>query len=325
VTLRQDMLRAARQASETLGEAAGLVRAFVAGQRHPDGGYRNRDGQPDLYYTVFGLSAACALDSSPAAAPERLPEAFLASPANLSLVNLASLARGLALTRHADPAVRGTLRVRLESLRAADGSFATKPGAARGTMYGSFLALGAAEDLTSDAPATPGVPLSDAGRLADAVLALRLSDGSFANDHVFGVATVPSTGAAVAILHRIGVSLPQPAHTGDWLLAQTLTVGSATGWAATPGTPTPDLLSTAVALDALARLNIPLGQALRAGVEEFVDSLWSSDGTRAGFCGTWADDIIDVEYTCYGLIALGFLRGMGTSSVSHVRGSTPCP
>jgi hypothetical protein len=37
---------------------------------------------------------------------------------------------------------------------------------------------------------------------------------------------------------------------------------------------------------------------------DFVDTLWSADG---GFHGHWADDALDVEYTYYGLLALGHL------------------
>ena len=37
---------------------------------------------------------------------------------------------------------------------------------------------------------------------------------------------------------------------------------------------------------------------------DFTDSLWSADG---GFHGNWTDDTLDVEYTYYGLLALGHL------------------
>jgi hypothetical protein len=37
---------------------------------------------------------------------------------------------------------------------------------------------------------------------------------------------------------------------------------------------------------------------------DFVDTLWSS---RGGFYGTWEEDVLDCEYTYYGLLALGHL------------------
>ena len=37
---------------------------------------------------------------------------------------------------------------------------------------------------------------------------------------------------------------------------------------------------------------------------DFIDSLWTAAG---GFHGTWDDDDLDIEYTYYGLLALGHL------------------
>ena len=37
---------------------------------------------------------------------------------------------------------------------------------------------------------------------------------------------------------------------------------------------------------------------------DFVDSLWTNEGS---FHGNWADDHLDCEYTCYGLLTLGHL------------------
>ena len=70
-----------------------------------------------------------------------------------------------------------------------------------------------------------------------------------------------------------------------------------------PAAPAPDLLSTAVALHALAGLQADFSH-LKDPLLDFVDTLWSADG---GFHGHWADHELDVEYTYYGLLALGHL------------------
>ncbi|WP_075088199.1 prenyltransferase/squalene oxidase repeat-containing protein [Verrucomicrobium spinosum] len=75
------------------------------------------------------------------------------------------------------------------------------------------------------------------------------------------------------------------------------------GFLAVPGAPLPDLLSTATALHALESLQTNW-QVLREPSLDFVDSLWNAEG---GFHGHWADDDLDVEYTSYGLLALGHL------------------
>jgi hypothetical protein len=65
----------------------------------------------------------------------------------------------------------------------------------------------------------------------------------------------------------------------------------------------PDLLSTAVVLHALDGLQVDF-TPLKEACLDFVDSLWVNEG---GFHGHWADDELDLEYTYYGLLALGHL------------------
>jgi prenyltransferase beta subunit len=65
----------------------------------------------------------------------------------------------------------------------------------------------------------------------------------------------------------------------------------------------PDLLSTAVALHALSGLEVDLS-SVREHCLDFIDTLWTNDGS---FHGNWTDEILDTEYTFYGLLALGHL------------------
>ena len=44
-----------------MGDSADLVRDFLLAQQNPDGGFRDRTGTSDLYYTVFGLEGLLAL------------------------------------------------------------------------------------------------------------------------------------------------------------------------------------------------------------------------------------------------------------------------
>ena len=89
-------------------------------------------------------------------------------------------------------------------------------------------------------------------------------------------------------------------EAGRWLLAQAHPLG---GFRASPLAPLPDLLSTATALHALASVGLPV-TSVREPCLDFIDTLWSNEG---GFHGHWHDDILDVEYAFYGLLALGQL------------------
>ncbi|MFA6403235.1 MAG: hypothetical protein WCX31_16675 [Salinivirgaceae bacterium] len=66
--------------------------------------------------------------------------------------------------------------------------------------------------------------------------------------------------------------------------------------------PIGDLLSTAVALYALRFVNSDI-RMIKPDCLNYVDSLYS----EGGFCGTAIDTSLDVEYTFYGLLALGSL------------------
>ena len=65
MSLRLEMLQVARVAPKVLGDAAELVRNFLESQQNPDGGFRDRDGESDLYYTVFGLDALAVFQAEP--------------------------------------------------------------------------------------------------------------------------------------------------------------------------------------------------------------------------------------------------------------------
>ena len=55
------MLQVARLSPTLLGDAADLTAEFLAARLNPDGGFQDRGGASDLYYTVFGLEALTAL------------------------------------------------------------------------------------------------------------------------------------------------------------------------------------------------------------------------------------------------------------------------
>lgn len=285
------MLQVARLAPQQLGESRDLVAGFLRSRLAPGGGFLNRGGESDLYYTVFGVEGLVALQEP---LPSEAVAAYLTrfrDGHDLDLVHLASLARcwaTISRERTAVPARR--ILARIEACRAGDGGYAQVPDADRGTVYAAFLAFGAYEDLHGTLP--------DPDRVLDSLSALRARDGGYANHagDAHGITTV--TAAAVLLLRALGG--PIDPHLGMWLLDRCHPSG---GFVATPAAPIPDLLSTATALHALAALHVPL-----AGVAEpcldFVDSLWTN---RGGFFGNWADDNVDCEYTYYGLLALGHL------------------
>ncbi len=311
------MLQIARVAQKALGDSAQLVRDFLLRQITSEGGGADRAGRPDLYYTIFVLAGLEALQAEiPKARVEPFVSGFGDGEA-LDFVHLGALARcraaigGTGAPSHvhkATDAAAATSSVgekraaehafhpdailaQLEKFRTADGGYDVKPGAENGNAYGCFVALGAYQDLGREIPE----PL----RMVQCLKFLETPDGAWGNVRGMRNGTVPATAASITLLHQLGMPISDAA--GDWLLAQ---IHSDGGWLAVPGSPLPDLLSTATALHALSCLDRPLTDAQREKCLDFVDTLWSAEG---GFHGHWADDALDAEYTFYGLLALGHL------------------
>jgi len=287
LTITEEMLAAARRGAGCLGsDRTRQVREFYRGLRTPGGGFAGRGGAADLYYTVFGLLATRVLDDEiPLPATRSYLESFGLGE-RLDMVHVSCLARCWAILADLPAGLGAELLSRLEACRSADGGYAQQPGSAAGSAYGSFLALGASQDLAA--------PLPDPAGVARCLASLAVGDGSYANDAAMPIGSVPATAAAAMVLAHLGTPTDP-----DWLLAQHDPAG---GFRVVPMAPEPDLLSSAVALQALARLGADISP-IRPACLAYVESLYR----LGGFASCPADAAPDAEYTFYGLLALGCL------------------
>lgn len=292
MSLRLQLLQVARLAPRLLGDSTGLVREFFQ-QQLVDGSGRDRDGRPDLYYTIFALAGLQALD---APVPVDAVEAFLKSHgdgAKLDFVHASALARCWCIVgpQRMPSGLDRALLDRIESFRKPDGGYEGDAKLTHGTAYGAFVALGAYEDLGH----TPPQPL----KLIQSLKRLETPDGAWSNVPGAKTGATNATAGAVTLVRHLG--FPVNERVADWLLAQVHEQG---GFLAVPQAPMPDLLSTATALHALAAMERRLSSHVHERCLDFLDSLWDA---RGGFHGHWADDHLDAEYTFYGLLALGHL------------------
>lgn len=298
-----DFVSTAARAREMLSsEAVERIADYLANAQTDSGGFCDRAGRPDLYYTVFGLAGRIALER---AIPrvENL-RSFLEDRNNvdaLSFVELVSLIRCRRFLEGTD----GTLPIAREQserlsevlyrYRSRDGGFCHETrDADEGTLYATFLAEQAFRDLDS---------AWDGKRYTMALLdARKTPDGGYANHGgaPHGVATV--TASAMALLVRYG-ERDSARRSLEFLDSLSCPDG---GYRATPTTTTPDLLSTATALYARSLCERSLKGSVKPAMASFVEELWSDAG---GFRGHTLDPIPDVEYTFYALLALGSLYG----------------
>ncbi len=198
---------------------------------------------------------------------------------------LGEFADAISRTRPATQMVR-----HIESFRSSDGGYNTIAGSSRGTVYGCFLAAAGYGDAARQ--------ITNPKSLIDCIRTLRAADGGYANQEDMPIGLTPSTAAAATLLRHL--SEPPDTCLADWLLACRQ---PDSGFFPTPHSPIPDLLSTATALHALSGMQVDL-DPIKEPCLDFVDSLWTNQGA---FYGNWTDDMVDTEYTYYGLLALGHL------------------
>lgn len=328
MTCLLEMVQSASRASVPLGASAPLCSGFVVSQQNPDGGFCDRAGKSDVYYTAFALCALAALTptggssesgrgegtgASPWAGARRFLESF-AGGEGLDFVHLCCLARAWGVLAFLDCGrcpvhwAEGILG-RIEGHRSRDGGYHPRGDQDFGTAYAAYLALGAYQDLGGRLPATGG--------LKGSVDRLRIRDSGWVNELASSPCAAPpavnATSAAVSVLTSLGQPV-EPSAAG-WLLAQASAVG---GFLAFPKAPVPDLLSTATALHTLAMLGQSTS-SVAGKCLDFIDSLWTSEGS---FYGHWADDHLDCEYTFYGLLSLGHLAGAVSGGRSRAPVST---
>ena len=234
------MLQVARLAPKQLGESRDLVAAFLRERVNPDGGFQDRAGASDLYYTVFGLDALIALQEDVPAAPTAAYLDGFGDGAGLDFVHLACLARGwAALRRPPDHGPRRSHRSPA-SKRAAAPTAATRRCRRRRTAAPTARSWRWARIRISDAQSRrPSGVVTSLGRL-------RAADGSYGNHPGLPSGVTTATAAAVLVLRHLDAPLDRAA--GLWLLDRCHARG---GFFASPSTPVPDLLSTATALHAL--------------------------------------------------------------------------
>lgn len=286
-------------ASAALAETAAMARElidpsslarvaeYVASQANPNGGFRGRSGESDLYYTMFGAECLVALGGAlPAALPGYVADH--GGGEGLDLVHLSCLARCLAILPDREGRVGGRVLARIEECRCAGRGYRLNAGDDWPSAYAGFLAWLAHAALGAELPEPNAVTAN--------LEQLRAADGGFADRPGSPTGTTTVTAATIALC--AGLGHPAPRGAVEWLQAQHHPLG---GFLASPLAPVPDLLSTASAALALKSAGRPPA-AIAPSVLGFVEDCWHSNG---GFSGHAFDPDADCEYTFYGLLSLG--------------------
>ena len=291
-TLTTQLLSTLQRGAEQLSdEAVSSIVCFVQSQQDAMGAFLNRSGKPDIYYTLFGWSLCLVLGIKIDAGNSN---AYLKSinPDELDLVHYTAyvqckVLRKLLLGERLG-AVVTALTLRNKSKELTD--FTSVPHNDIHAPYSQYIGLTMKEAMGSHIKERKEVILQ--------LECYRVIGGGYKNDIDATAATLNATVAALAVQGVLAEGNLKGLKNNEdiaFLLGMQHDSG---GFPATKMSPVPDLLSTATALFMLHCYNeIPIYPQ-----QAFIEAHWLEEG---GFSATLLDEVSDVEYTFYGLLALG--------------------
>lgn len=277
-------------------------------QQNDDGGFSGREGGSDLYYTAFALRSLAilnALDADTAKkSGEFLKQSLLTQASVVDFYSLLYACLIVQVSGNVDvlsdspPDWPDRVAEALESVRAPDAGFGKKIGDKAGSTYHTFLVSLCYQLLNR--------PIPQADELIEFVLSRHRDDGGFVEMRPMRKSGTNPTAAAVGTLQIL------EDQTGRTIFDEELresvidhlcNMAADGGFCANGRIPFADVLSTFTGCWTLDQLNaldeIEIEPALK-----FVQSVENDAG---GFhAGEW-DTVTDVEYTFYGLGALGLL------------------
>ncbi len=292
---------------------------YVLRQQCHDGGFPNRQGEPDIYYTAFALrtlALANILDPSLLSPTYHWldtldPSQFPTMVSFYSLIQSRAIANYL---RSREPIgkwedFRSRASSCLSEFRTSDGGFAARRGSHSTTIYQTFLGLLCCELLDLSFP--------DLTSCTTWLSERQLADGGYAD-----TATVPSSGtnptAAAAAIWQMTGSVPPSVAERILQFLRSVYVPH-TGFTAHARITIPDLLSTFTGLwtaYALGDTTFIAADKLTAHVcclqspeGGFWAGPWEVPG-RISFLADAKHTAPDVEYTFYGLASLALLQAI---------------
>ena len=181
-------------------------RSFLRSQQMPDGGFRGREGDSDLYYTGFAVRALAVSGGLTESDCDRL-ETFLSgtSPLDLGVIDLLSwlysalvvqAAGGADLLQEASTDFPQQIAAKLEQTRLADGGYAKSTEGSAGSTYHSFMVALTYELI--------GQKLPRPNRLIQFLYDRQRDDGGFVEIAPMRRSGTNPTAAAVALLNSLG-------------------------------------------------------------------------------------------------------------------------
>jgi len=285
-TISIKLFNTLKQGKENLNEDSLFrVKNFIKSQLMSDGSFMNKSGKSDIYYTAFGwmLSYVLGIETD-----HKKTVLFLKKQdvQQLDLIHYAAYIRCCMIQQLFEGGIMKFLvhSFSSKSIRPLS-DFDSVPHNDMQSPYTQFIWLSLLEDTHNSV------------RNRDAMLAslnnYHVSGGGYSNMRDGTMSATNATAAALSVIGQLNE------YNDTDSLNYMLGIQSDTGgFAATEHSPLPDLLSTAIALFLLRCYD----RRPNVSPKNFIEAHWLDNG---GFSATLLEETSDVEYTFYGLLALG--------------------
>ena len=288
-TLSVKLLNTLNRGKKQVGkEALCHIVRFVESQKTDEEAFVNKNNATDLYYTMFGWLLACVLDIR---LDSKKTILFLEQQniANMDLIHYAAFVRCKVLQKLLAGNKIKLLLDRLTSTTPIKSlhEFKGFPHNDAESPYSQFIWLSLKEDINQN--------IAHKEEIKANLLKYKVPEGGYSNIAESKQAATNATVAALAIYGQ----LDGYKENEDTRFLQQQQQDSG-GFAAVTNSPVPDLLSTATALFMLRCYNM----TPKVSPRDFIEAHWLDSG---GFSATLLEETSDVEYTFYGLLALGSL------------------
>ena len=317
----QEILKALFKTSNLLSdEALQEIKYFVAATNCQNGGFADRAGNPDIYYTVFAYTLSFVYDIELDIEKEFKFLETRRGVHEFDLVHAVCFIRCYLLlliiqqkqkfgfktdvtdfdSFMAKILMKGLIKKvkkdcqaffeLIETYKSKDGGYNhNQKQATQATVYASFLVWTLNQDLNED--------VTKLNKMTSQLQVLRCKDDSFAND------SSSSTGVTSTTAAGLIMTLNQDINKKGIIAYIMSNYTQRGGFKAAPDLPVADILSTSTALLALYMAGENL-QNLSENSIDFINLHWDESG---GFFGSIADMTCDVEYTYYALLGIGIL------------------
>jgi prenyltransferase beta subunit len=291
------------------------ARFFIKNQHNPDGGFRGRTTQSDVFYTFFAVASLNMLnvhaEVSSAATARFISKCycknggFCATPLkkNSTLVHTTAALLTLQIldSQHIYKKWKTTILHYLSTLAHKNGGFMAEETDKFPNIYSTFLAFIALACLDADFK-------KYREKTVKFVTKLQHKDGGFKSSLNSRIATTNSTAAAIALCAYLDPDVINIERTKDFLHSMYTKIG---GFKAAMYAPVPDMLSTYSAVTSLYILEC-LDIIDERKCKNFVLSLQHKNG---GFTLLPNEQIADTECTYYGLATIGMFEN---ADVEHL-------